>query len=315
MCVCLRATSLYAGHDPLQPWLSQLDRLEAEIDVITERADTDAPRLIAEERFAVRGDRGLAIELSARPGAMQSYLGDDRGEVIYQPSDEDPALSAARAWVYQVELFAACVRRGETPVIRQSPLIDTKHRRLLRYSGQTFHHDRWPDPPAPGSLARRYLAGLRTVLLDITTGSGNALDEASARVRNTLDAGGKVYVVTGSTMLAYHLPESFEPWTGQASAKDLVLAVGDFEEAGYHGHWHDLDAMRKAGGVVWILNACNTPPRSLPRGEVLLDLWAPFGDGVVTVEHYDARLGPVTGVAQLAVVHALAQQAAALDSN
>jgi len=316
LCVCLAAGTACAALGPFDPLLEKLAGID--VDAVAARADVDAAMLIAGGAFAVRGDRGLAVEVSTRPGSMQAYLGGTRGDVVYETiaTDEEPAAIAARAWVYQLELFAACVRRGRTPVMRQSPLIDTRGHRLLRYRGQTFHHDRWPTLPAPGSLGRAYLEALRGVLRDIATASGDALDEARDRARDTLHAGGRVYVVTGATMLAHHLPEPFEPWTGNASGGDLVLAVGDFEEAGYHGHWHDIDALRRAGrGVVWIVNACGTRPLDVLRHEVLLDLWAPFGDGVVKVEHYDVRLGPVTGVAQLAAVHAIARAAGLRDEE
>ena len=88
-----------------------------------------------------------------------------------------------------------------------------------------------------------------------------------------------------------------------------MIAIGTDETAG-STEWGEPDLLRSAGlGVAWIVNGYNTDRRRLPGREILLDLWAPVGDGVVKVDSYDARLGPVSSVVAEAVLWMVTAQA------
>jgi len=232
-------------------------------------------------------------------------------------------LNAAAAWAFQCELFSAMTRLDKVPVVRQSFEIDTRRRRWHRYGSQAFHHDRWLDPIPPGELGLAYLGGLRGVLLDIGTASWHDFARTARRAESTLASGGTVWLRPGGRYLPYHVggqlandPGVFtllnhdgsDPRLTSPGKKDYVIAVGESETAGSY-EWGEPELLRKAGrGVAWVVNGYNTQPRDLKRHEVLIDLWAPFGDGVVKIENYETRLGPVTGVVGEAVTWMIAAE-------
>jgi len=228
----------------------------------------------------------------------------------------DTVLNASLAWAFECELFSACTRLDRVPVVRQSFEIDTRKRRWLRYGSQRFHDDRWLDPIPPGKLGHAYLDGLREVLLDIGTASWRRIARTAHRAQDSLASGGTVWLRAGGRYLPYHFGGQLASDPGVFTAlnhdgsdsrlavpgeDDFVIAVGDSETAGSY-EWGEPELLRGAGrGVAWIVNGYNTQPRDLYRREIMVDLWAPFGDGVVRVKNYDARLGPVTGVVGEAV--------------
>jgi hypothetical protein len=232
-------------------------------------------------------------------------------------------LNAAVAWAFECELFSAITRLDKVPVVRQSFEIDTRRRRWLRYGSQRFHHDRWLDPIPPGDLGLAYLDGLRDVLRDVGTASWRGIARASRRAESTLTSGGTVWLRAGGRYLPYHVDgqlasdpglftalnhDGSDPRLAGPGGGDFVIAVGESETAGSY-EWGEPELLRKAGrGVAWVVNGYNTQPRDLYQREVLIDLWAPFGDGVVRVENYDTRLGPVTGVVGEAVTWMIAAE-------
>ena len=299
-----------------------LGRIESQLPRITDAADLAAPALIDGADLDVR-DGALAGLLRNSPGAMFTSSGHtgrsvivsvDGHQLIITVDDTDVVIDtggavAAAAWTFQCELFAACTRLGEIAVVRQSFEIDTKRKRYWCYGSQRFHHDRWLDPISPGSLGQRYLDGLRSVLRDVGTASWDAITETAQRARDTLDAGGRVFVVAGGPYVPHVIardPSPFIPLTDEVLGEnDFIIAVGTHAPAG-DDWWGDVDRLRRAGrGIAWIVNAYNTHPRDLNRDEIVIDLWCPVGDGVVKVEHYDARLGPVSSVVAEAVVRML----------
>ncbi len=232
-------------------------------------------------------------------------------------------LNAAVAWAFECEMFSALTRLDKLPVVRQSFEIDTRMRRWQRYGSQRFHHDRWLDPIPPGILGQAYLNGLSEVLLDIGTASWRSIARTAHRADRTFAAGGTVWLRAGGRYLPYHVggqlsadPRLFTSLSHDGSdaglavpgKNDFVIAVGESETAGSY-EWGEPEMLRKAGrGVAWIVNGYNTQRRDLHRRETLIDLWAPFGDGVVHVEDYDTALGPVTGVVGEAVMWMIAAE-------
>jgi hypothetical protein len=345
-----------------------LAEIEVALPQIATAADAAAEALLDGAELGVRGDRGLALGLADRAGSMWQYLGGsgraadvilwapEQGasppearvvialggepaampETVHAlPLPEDTNLPGLRsvlrralAWTLQCEIFAACVRRGETPVVRQSLLIDTRRDRLLRYGSQRFHHDRYLAPIPAEELGLRYLQGLRDVLRDFETGSGGAFMAAARRVRLAHRRGGTAWLRTADHGLAWHTggalpedPDLLSPlledlstsrtsrWRG--GANDVVVLLGDRQRPGGDG-FGNVDALREAGlGVIWIVSARPSDRFRLPRRDVLVDLWGPLGDGVVRVDHYDATLGPVSGVLAQSVYWMLCLEVAA----
>lgn len=349
LCIC--AASAHADDaidEAFAKLRMSLDHIESQLPLIADAADAAAEMIIDGAGLRVE-DRPLSHELSQNPGAMftakrrrnvtLALVGD---RLVVTAQDQRFAIDSAglpvvTAWAFKCELFAACVRRGEVPVVRQSFEIDTHRRRYWRYEGQRFHDDRWLDPtPAPesaeggidarpfnhGVLGQRYLAGLRAVLLDLDTAGRNAIERAIARAQTARDAGGTVYLVAGGPYLPHRLAPHLHaglhaPEASHVNAKpvpmsdhtpgpdDFVIALGIDAHVGGEW-WGDVDRLRAAGlGVAWVVNGCNTSPRDLHRRDILVDLWTPVGDGLVRVEHYDARLGPANTFAADAVYRAI----------
>ena len=232
-------------------------------------------------------------------------------------------LNAAAAWAFQCELFAAMTRHDRVPVVRQSFLVDTLKKRWQRYGSQAYHHDRWLDPIKKGELGTRYLQGLNDVLLDIGTASWDELARVARRATTTKQRNASVWVRAGGRYLPYHVggqlkadPGLFTLLTHDGSDPDMpipgendyMIAIGQSETAGSY-EWGEPELLREAGrGVAWVVNGYNTHRRDMYRKEILLDLWCPYGDGTVSVENYDARLGPVSGVVGEAVLWMIAAQ-------
>lgn len=328
-CLCWSATAhAYDAVDTAFAGLrASLDRIETQLPVIADAAGAAAEMIVGGAGLLVE-DRPLSQELSQSPGAMfiakrrrnvTLALVGDRLIVTAQDQQftiDSAGLPVVAAWVFQCELFAACVRRGEVPVVRQSFEIDTRRRRYWRYEGQRFHDDRWLDGDdasfMPEALGKRYLSGLREVLLDLDTAGRNAIERAVARARAARDSGGTVYFVAGGPYLPHRLNQATHGHAGPVPLGDHTPGLNDFVIAfGVDAHvggewWGDVDRLRMAGlGVAWVVNGCNTSPGDLEPGDLLVDLWTPVGDGLVKVEHYDARLGPANTFAADAVLRAI----------
>ena len=306
---------------------ASLDRIETQLPVIADAADTAAEMIVDGAGLHIE-DRPLSHELSQSPGAMFTTkrrrnvtLALVGNQLVVTAQDQRFTIDAAglpvvAAWVFQGELFAACVRRGEVPVVRQSFEIDTRRRRYWRYEGQRFHDDRWLDGDdaafTPQALGNRYLSGLRDVLLDLDTAGRDTIERAIARAQAAWDSGGNVYFVAGGPYLPHRLTQPLHGHAGPIPLGDHTPGPQDFVIAfGVDAHvggewWGDVDRLRMAGlGVAWVANGCNTSRHDMEPGDLLVDLWTPVGDGLVKVEHYDTRLGPANTFAADAVYRAI----------
>ena len=239
------------------------------------------------------------------------------------PHDEElrsvTALTAA--WALHVELFAACVARGEVPVVRMHGELDRRSDRLLRYMGQRFHDDRSFDPPPAGALSGLFLERVARLSLDLRTASGNALERAAWRCRDAARRGGGVYVAGGprTPFLRGHLQPAggaMAAWNA-SEAQATPLGPDDVVVAFCHRdppevtYWRDIDDMRRAGlGVVWIMPAFGITRDDLPAGDLLLDNQIPFGDAALAIDRYDAAIGPLSSIANELLLATLSEAAA-----
>jgi hypothetical protein len=227
-------------------------------------------------------------------------------------------LRAVAAHAVMLEAFAAATRLGQVPVVRESLDTDTRRDRFFRTLGQRFHRDRWLDPVAPGVLAERYLAAVDAHLLDLQTAARPGLMNAADRLAEARDAGRPIYLVVGPHGLPHHLADllradparladRFTPLTERhaVTPADAVLAIADYQHAGDPDYFSQVDRMRRTPRVVWLLSAHNTTLADLAPGELAVDLRTPVGDAAIRLEHYDAPLGPTSGVATLAALHFL----------
>lgn len=276
-------------------------------------------------------DAGVVIILGRRSALTGDSLGADAMRVdtdlrqfaaALQQSEQPDRVSRAdhnlrqwsmlvRSWQFQAEIFAACTRHGKVPIVMRSVEDDTRKLWLKRYGQQAFHHDRWLDPIQPGVLGREYLAQVRKVLRELSTGQWDDLAKVRDQLDRTRVGGGTVHLHTGGSVLPYLLPDMIKPVPGwqllhggkdAPTAGDFILAVGGSAPPG-HAWWGDhRDYRIHSVGLAWLINRFDSRPSHFKPGELLVDLWGPVGDSAVKVEHYDARLGPVTNASALMAV-------------
>ncbi|MEM6748868.1 MAG: hypothetical protein AAF612_00190 [Planctomycetota bacterium] len=297
------------------------------------------------ERARRRGDLLIAFDA---PGIDADYT-------FSTPSDREsldaglaplrPAVRLALAQAWNVELYAACTRRGAAPVVRLDPELDRKSRWRLRYRGANLHDDRWIDPIAPGVMGLAYLEALDHALADVSGRGWRKVAAAAARVRSAERYGGAVHVHPGpgfagsalsaairrahqSENLAMSpvvvlagvshgagaapadaLPGAGATQTPGAGTGDFGIAVGLSEPAGALG-WGDVGGLHGAElGVAWVCAGRWGSAERMGNRDLAIDAQAPVGDAAVAVPHYRPRLGPVAGITTYLAAGAVLEEA------
>lgn len=237
--------------------------------------------------------------------------------------------NAVVAWTWCAELFAACTRKGYTPVMYQSIVLDRKSERFNKYKDFRFHENETVDPVPAGTLGREYLTQVKSVLRDVSTTSWPAIVRTARVASDTLIDGGNVYVWTLTHYTHYHHggklaadPGSFKAMnaTYQFLAKpgdnDLAIVVGYCHPPGAPGPYvkdayGDTMIIRRAGrGVAWVINGYQTNPDVdlMPNEWIVDQRWAE-GDAVVKVKGYDIPILPSSGVVAEAMMWTIHAQA------
>lgn len=224
----------------------------------------------------------------------------------------DTIANAVLAWTFECELFAACTRQGETPVMLKSLDIDYRRKRFNRYRGLRFHYTDQTAPIEAGSLGSAYLQQLRRLLVDVGSVSWPALARTAHQAADTLRDRGRIFVRATGAYLAHHHGRQLDaripnliPLDHDGSdrtlptpgADDFVIAFGYIDPPGWLG-WGEPELLRQGGrGSAWILSAYLTEPaRDLRSGDLLIDAQWPIGDALVRPTGYDVRIGSASGV-------------------
>jgi hypothetical protein len=220
-------------------------------------------------------------------------------------------LTAAVAWALRVEMFAACVRQGDSrgaacvPVVRRDAELDTRLSRNLRYGDQRFHHDVWLEPIPPGRLGRALLIELRAVLRDVGTTSWPAVVAAMDEIADVRRHEGRALVRFGPAYAAGHLcpdgPLQYLDSISEPHERDVVIAF-TFDESPRWLEWRERDRLTLAGRTVWITPSRHIYPGDLNRRDIHLDPQIPLGNACVRIAGYDTPLGDVTGVIAAAIM-------------
>lgn len=319
-----------AGRAKLDEAVHALRAMEAGLPRITAAAEAAAERYVAGDTLAVRGG-GLAWAVGHCSGGLADDLGLPDGEIVTQhtaegvtiivgngrwelprpgPPELAHATSAALAWTFRCELFAACTRLGKVPVLRTSAVLDPRQRRLVRYRDQRFHHDVRLDPIAPGEAGRAYLRAVAAVLHDVGTTSWPAMVATSEAMRRAVAGGGHVRVMTGPAYVGHQLAHcnTLTAWVADTALTrhDVLMVVGhEAPEPPRYLDWHALQLTRIPARTVWLYNGPDIRPGDIPRGGIHLDPQWPLGDGLVRIPGYDVRLGPALPVVLPAIVSVL----------
>ena len=223
--------------------------------------------------------------------------------------------NAAVAWVWNVEVFAACTRQGKTPAVFQSIVADPEMKRYNKYKDTRFHEDMKVDAIAESVLGKEYLKQLGAILRDIGTTEWPNLVKASNRAANAWKDGGVAYLYAMGHYPPYHHagqlaadPRVFTPMnvggkmTGKPTDNDFVVAIGyckppEAMMSPKRYWWDDPDLMREAGrGVAWVAASFDFTPADVKKNEIVVDQrWGP-GDAIVAIKGYDVKIAPSSGV-------------------
>lgn len=301
---------------------------------ITAAAERAADAYVRGESVVVP-DEALRHELSWRPGGFMELgdggagvtvrVGDGPADIVIKHHADQahhmaPA-SAAAAWTWMAELYAACTRRGKAPVLRRHRDIDYRRQWFKRYQRMRFHDDWKIKPIAPGVLGKEYLEAVRLMLRDIGTASWRALSRTARRAADVHIRGHRVFLRAGGPYLPFVADDPlFTPLNhdGADPAKlapgrgDFVIAIGQAERPG-SGDFGEPRMFRRASrGVAWCVGAYQHLPHELRRGEIVIDQQWPVGEAMVRVAGYKTRLAPAGGVAATAVYFMLLAETRAL---
>ena len=233
-------------------------------------------------------------------------------------------------WAYTAELVGSLTRRGKMPVMWRSSALPGASARNNRYwtavdhSKKRFHDDMTVPPQAEGWLGRLYIDTIRREVAGLRGPVMKQLAEAAALMAESVRRGGTVHVQTISHFTAYEVTgPDCPPWIkadydilfkGSMEPEQLVVDMkhGDiFFQLGYYcvaatnfkvdtGY---VEAVREAR-CKSILALCHAPfaPLDGPQPDILIDAQWEYGDAIVLVPGYDAKILPPSSVLQTAVL-------------
>jgi uncharacterized phosphosugar-binding protein len=298
----------------------------------------DAEKLLAAESVVIgiaSFDQLKSLGLFERAQKACTQLLDNHSPAsgaLFTDQDGKPMIPTSTvahpivAWAWCGELFAACTRRGKTPAMYKSVMVDRSRERYEKYKDVKFHDDLHVEPQEAQKLGKAYLDGVRGVLRDFSTASWKPFTAACDQAAGTLKGGGKVYLFLSGHYPPYHQPGAlaydpslFVPLNvnskliAQPGPADYVLGLGYMntptEEVFGQKAWGDADKVRQAGrGVAWIVAAFNYKPEDLKPNEILVDQRWPEGDAAVQAPGYDVKILPPSGVVGEAILWAMTAQ-------
>jgi uncharacterized phosphosugar-binding protein len=227
------------------------------------------------------------------------------------------------AWAWSAELFAACTRRGKTPVVLQSVMVKGARDRNARYKGQRFHEDLQVAAIEPGVLGKAYTTELNKLLGEIGTQSWEQMVKAAETMRDVLRDGDRVVIHAVGHYPPHHVagqlhadPGLFTPLAraidkrrpNELATTDFALVVG-YSWLPLDPQWKNGELLESAGrGICYTLSAYEDRSAVQDEKRIIIDqLWA-AGDALVKVPGYDVRLGPPSGVISEAIIWSLVGQ-------
>jgi uncharacterized phosphosugar-binding protein len=255
-----------------------------------------------------RANRACAMLLdnhaSSRDGVMMTC---DSRPIIPSSTVADAAVG----WAWTAELFAACTRLGQTPIMYKSFYADRGRERAALYVGQRFHKDFNLTPIEPGKLAASYLSAIRELLTTIQGHELPAIQRAADRAAETLIDGGQVYIVAQGHYPSHHHggqlamdPKLFTRMNVhydkflpvEPTEDDMVVAIG-YCYGPSSPDWGETALMRRAGrGIAWVIASYNTPAYDIADDEILIEQHWTAGDAAVAVKGYDIAICPPSGI-------------------
>lgn len=252
-------------------------------------------------------------------GVDDEWLTDLRGGVL---------VDVLNAWALTAEHVAALTRQAKMPPMYISGICEDGPAWSARYLGKMQFHDDIVVPPVPaGVLARRYIARIRELLVNLRKNELADLRLASDLITEELAQGRKTLVLHIGHMCPHYVgrgkdsvwaegsfmwwgdPAALEEFRKQAQPGTLVFRLG------YLGLHQNLSSLySETGQRVILAMGENTREEWQLTDEfrksllVEIDMGYKMGDAAVSIEGYPIRVFPPSGVIQLVIYEAINAQ-------
>lgn len=253
-----------------------------------------------------------AVENHAAPHG--GLLQDERG-AWRVPTD--PVASMALGWTWIGEFVAACTRLGKMPPMYLGFAVPGGAERAKKIGNIKFHEGE-PKPMPAGAIGKEYLGEQRKNLTAVHASEMERIRRVAEMALQARQAGKALYCVMHGHAVLGHVPyPPHDPgflkrinksWftvdkNVQFAAGDVVFCVG-FDGVFQGKEWGDFAVnARKAGAkLAWSLATYRAEDiKTIPADELLVDQHWAFGDAVATVDGYDVKILPTSGVQAEAV--------------
>ena len=208
-------------------------------------------------------------------------------------------------WTLTGEIVGALTRRGKMTPMFESVLVPGGKERNAEHLKLQWEPT-CPPAQKAGRLGRTYLAHVTHYLSDLRETQLPKFAEAGRMVRQAIKTGKKAYVIPFGHLPPYEVALAADPGVfaklpantdGKALAQvvhagDVVLYVGYYELP------EDIATAAHAAGAKVISFVSGTPekPAEAMGADVSIKACWPFGDAAVSVEGYDVRILPPSGV-------------------
>lgn len=211
-------------------------------------------------------------------------------------------------WTWTAEFTAACVRQGKMPCFFESVLVPggLDLYKMLKQSSLSFYAYSNVTPADVKNLGRRYLQSVTDSLAKIRGDNDQAFRKGADFIRDCHASGHNVWVNYIGHMFpgefdAKQNPAWFTPATiapeNKSAPEDVIIILGYQEFP-----WIRTADISKNGNYC-ILTCSHKPPAEFTRNiknSYINPFWE-MTDAAVSINNYDAKILPVSGVMQATI--------------
>ena len=234
-------------------------------------------------------------------------LGVAEGKII--PADS--VINLINAWAWTGEFFAACTRRGRTPIIHQSPETPRGKLRTARYLGQSFHNDLTVAPIERGVLGNAFLDQVNQSVRDLAVATSGRLDYAGLWLHKARASFEAVALMTGPLFPDHfrdeRAPQPFSqltPLSRTAAPAAKFIAIIGSERAPQM----QIESARQQRHQLFY-STVTRGNDDLAANIVYLDQRWPAGESCLRVRGYDVPVLPASSILQAAIYWSLVAEA------
>lgn len=234
-------------------------------------------------------------------------LGVAEGKII--PADS--VINLINAWAWTGEFFAACTRRGRTPIIHQSTETPGGKLRTARYLGQSFHNDLTVAPIERGVLGNAFLDQVNQSVRDLAVATSGRLDYAGLWLHKARASFQAAALITGPLFPDHFRDErspqpfsQFMPLSRTAAPAAKFIAIIGSERAPQM----QIEAARQQRHQLFY-STVTRGNDDLAANIVYLDPRWPAGEACLRVRGYDVPVLPASSILQATIYWSLVAEA------